>query len=885
MTPHLPAPLRILVADDEEPVLEIYRKVLAPSRPAAGSEMDLLAQALFGQTEVLRAVDFEPLFCRQAEQAVAAVQDAVAANHPFAVAFLDVRMPPGPDGIWAARKIRDLDPDVEIVIVTAFSDYQPDDIAARVPPAHKLLYLQKPVYPQELAQFARALSAKWQTEIQLRQVGQDLEQRVARRTGQLAAAKAAVEQELNQRRQLTAQLEESQARYRDLFENAHDMIQSVDPEGRFVFVNPSWKATLGYAEKDLNNLRLFDIIAPESMAHCRPLFAEIMQGRSVDGIEAVFLTKNGRAISVEGNVVPRLMDGKAVATHGFFRDVTVRKQTAMQLQRNYHIQQAVKGLLELSLDPMPLETLLTRTLDLIATIPQFVFEGRGVIFLVKDQSLVLTAQKGLPEPISARCTRVSFGQCICGQAAQTQQLVFSDSTDVRHSIHDPNMPPHSHYAVPIVDNGATLGVISLYLEQGHLRDPAEEAFLQAIANTLAGIIMRRRAEQDKANAEAQLRQAQKMEALGVLAGGIAHDFNNILAGIVGYAELSLLDCRDNRNPAGHLDQILKASQRATELVRQILAFSRRSDQGRQPIQLSVVVKEALRLLKGSIPPSIQIHARIDAVQGVVLADPGQIHQVMMNLATNAYHAMEPAGGDLTVRLYEDDRPERLATGDRSEPGTYLCLEISDTGCGIDPAIRERIFEPYFTTKEKGRGTGLGLATVHGIVQAHAGQIEVASQPGQGTTFRLFFPRLSSQAVTEACPQDCAVAGQGGETILVVDDEADLTEMIEQMLRPAGYSVWKQSSATAALEMFGQQPQRFDAAILDMVMPRLSGLDLAVALRQTRPHLPIVFCTGHVEHRFVDQANAMAGTTVLTKPVRIAELTGALRRLLDQRRDG
>jgi len=703
------APLRILVADDEGPVLDIYRKVLAPEAPDPDREMALLADALFGGVQTCPSEGYDPVFCGQAEAAVAAVQTAVAEKRPFAVAFLDVRMPPGPDGIWAARKIRDLDPDVEIVIVTAFSDYQPDDIAARVPPAHKLLYLQKPVYPQELAQFARALGAKWQTENQLRQLGLELEQRIAQRTSQLVAAKAKIEQELARRRQLINRLKESEARYRDLFENAHDLIQSVDAEGRFVFVNPAWTATLGYDEKELKHVTLFDIITPEAMDHCRSFFARIMQGQAVAGIEAVFATKKGQSVVVEGNVVPRVLDGKVVATHGFFRDITARRQ-----------------------------------------------------------------------------------------------------------------------------------------------------------------------------AEVQLRQAQKMEALGMLAGGIAHDFNNILAGIQGYTELSLMALENEENPTGHLNQVLAASQRAAELVQQILAFSRRSEEGRKPIRLSLVVKEALRLLKGSIPPSIRIDQDIEAVNGVIMADPGQVHQVVMNLATNAYHAMERQGGVLTVRLYEQRAAQRLT--DDPDPGPFLCLEVTDTGCGIDPAIRDRIFEPYFTTKEKGRGTGLGLAMVHGIVTAHGGTVAVQSRPGQGTCFRVYLPKLPAVAV-EPIETTCVADCRGNETLLVVDDEEALTLLIRQLLEPLGYTVVADTDGQKALDVFRLGPERFGAAILDMVMPGISGLELARRLRQARADLPIVFCTGYVEHGLLDQAKAMPSATVQTKPVRGHALSQTLRHLLDRCQGG
>ena len=383
------------------------------------------------------------------------------------------------------------------------------------------------------------------------------------------------------------------------------------------------------------------------------------------------------------------------------------------------------------------------------------------------------------------------------------------------------------------------------------------------------------AEQSKRQLERQLRQAQKMEAIGTLAGGIAHDFNNILSAVSGYTELVLLQLPTDSKIHGQLTNVKKAAERATDLVRQILTFSRQSEQEKMPVQISSVVKEALKLLRASLPATIEIRQAIENVTESVLADPTQIHQIVMNLCTNALHAMENNGGILAVRLEkvrhseEDAMPSSL---DRT--GDYLKLTVADDGCGMDTATLERIFDPYFTTKEKNKGTGLGLSLVHGIVENHGGTITVTSTPGKGTTFALYFPILERQADALAALPDRQTGGT--ERLLFIDEEPMLVELGTTMLTNLGYRVVGMRDPIEALALVKEDPAQFDLVITDLTMPKMTGDRLAEKLALLRPDLPVLLCSGYVKH--IGTHPHLAG--YIQKPLTQQELAQAVRGVLD-----
>ncbi len=372
------------------------------------------------------------------------------------------------------------------------------------------------------------------------------------------------------------------------------------------------------------------------------------------------------------------------------------------------------------------------------------------------------------------------------------------------------------------------------------------------------------AEMEKEELEKRLRQSQKMESLGTLAGGIAHDFNNILAIIMGYAELAENE-EDSEKLKEDLSQIKKGGKRAIELVKQILTFSRRTENSKLPLQLSVIVKESLKMLRASIPTTIDIKQNIKS-SGIILADPTQINQVLMNLCINAYHAMRETGGTLSVNLDEIFIHAEDEGFGKLPSGSYLKLEVSDTGCGISAEYKERIFEPYFTTKKTGEGTGLGLAVVHGIVNSHHGSISVYSEIGKGTSFHVYLPLVESKP--SIVSEDLFIESlEGhGEKILVVDDESQITEVVKRHLEISGYEVVTKNDSTEALEEFMANSESYHLIITDMNMPKMNGAELAEKIFAKFPNMPIILCTGHSDLINKEKAEKIGICEFLRKPV-------------------
>jgi PAS domain S-box-containing protein len=379
--------------------------------------------------------------------------------------------------------------------------------------------------------------------------------------------------------------------------------------------------------------------------------------------------------------------------------------------------------------------------------------------------------------------------------------------------------------------------------------------------------------------EQQVRQSQKLEAIGTLAGGIAHDFNNILTAIIGYTDLALRKMSKNDAVAIDLEHVQEASSRAKELVRRILTFCRQGEQVLRPVQVSNIVEEVLKLLRSTMPATIEIHQHIGTPPhcDMVLADPTQIHQVLMNLGTNAAHAMRTGGGVLSVSLSDiavDD--SLIALYPDLTPGSFLRLEVSDTGHGMEPAVKERIFDPYFTTKGVGEGTGMGLAVVQGIIKNHGGVIGVYSEPGHGTVFHIFLPKFAGE-VNHLGTVDVLPSG-GGERILFVDDETMLTELGQILLESLGYTVTVTTDSREALSLFRSTPHAFDLVITDMTMPRLTGNELARELLAIRPNIPIILCSGFSELINEKQAKEIGIKEFVMKPYSLKSLDHTIRKI-------
>lgn len=404
----------------------------------------------------------------------------------------------------------------------------------------------------------------------------------------------------------------------------------------------------------------------------------------------------------------------------------------------------------------------------------------------------------------------------------------------------------------------------------------KEERIHAIQCAGRDISDRKKAEEERRLLEQQVYQAQKMEAIGLLAGGIAHDFNNILAAMIGFTEMTMGKLTDP-GLKDNVESILAGCFRARDLVRQILTFSRTNNTEKHPLKMDIIVREALRLMRAALPSTIEILQHIDPASRLIMADATQIHQVIMNLCTNAGYAMGEKGGILNIEIKDTAIPEDNSMN--LKPGIFVSLTISDTGQGIGPEHLEKIFDPFFTTKET--GLGMGLAVVYGIVKDHGGAITVESQPGQGAAFTVYLPGLQGGEETYPLPEAQEIPG-GSESILLVDDEQEILRMQKRLLESLGYTVTAYSDASGALELFKEDPARFDLIITDMIMPGMTGKELAVLAMQLREDLPIILCTGYTELITEEQALSLGITEFLVKPYTTGDIARALRRALDSR---
>jgi len=424
----------------------------------------------------------------------------------------------------------------------------------------------------------------------------------------------------------------------------------------------------------------------------------------------------------------------------------------------------------------------------------------------------------------------------------------------------------------------------------------EQGNILGVQGISRDITDRKRATEEKAKLQYHLQQAQKMESIGSLAGGIAHDLNNILFPISGLSEMLLDDIPPDSPERESIEQIHKSAQRGSELVKQILTFSRQSKPRKLPIRIQPILKEVLKLARAAIPMNIEISSHINTDCGLVSADPTQVHQIAMNLITNAYHAVEQSGGTINVELKEtvtgsNTRKFHPAFGEKDESpfhampryllaDRYACITVSDTGTGIDQTLIDKIFDPYFTTKEQGKGTGLGLSVVHGIVKEHGGDIRVNSEVGKGTAFHVYLPLLEDTGDNRAAT---AIRNypKGCESILLVDDEEPIARMVQMILERLGYQITVRMSSPDALADFKANPHNFDLVISDMGMPILTGGQLARELISIKPGIPIILCTGFSDENDEQRAKAMGIKGFIMKPVATGDLATMVRKVLDE----
>lgn len=448
-------------------------------------------------------------------------------------------------------------------------------------------------------------------------------------------------------------------------------------------------------------------------------------------------------------------------------------------------------------------------------------------------------------------------------------------------IHEPSF--YKNLWTTILDKKIWKGLIHNKCKDGNilLHDMVITPILNS-KNQISAFVSIRRDITGKTKLEQQIRQSQKMEAIGTLAGGIAHDFNNILSGILGYSELAQSNINNSEKALNDISNIIKAAERATELVQQILTFSRQAEYKTRPLKIDLDVNEALKLLRSSIPSTIEIKKRLNS-KSLILADPSKIHQVVMNLCTNAYHAMRKTGGILTVSLKDTVLSgSKELKGKKVPPGKYLSLEISDTGHGMNKKTLEKAFDPYYTSKKVGQGTGLGLPIVQAIVDEHDGFLEVYSSPDKGTNFYLYFPIVEKRIETQKIKPQKTSQLKGNETVMLVDDEKSIRDSCEELLKIYGYKVSAFENGLDALTEFQKKPSKYDLIITDLTMPKMTGDKLAIELLKINSNIPVFLCTGHSQNISEEQAELIGIEHLLMKPVQVEDLIKKIREALDKK---
>lgn len=683
-------------------------------------------------------------------------------------------------------------------------------------------------------------------------------QALRQRVTQLETAEAA-------QQQAEAALQERDRRYQSFVENSLGLIYIHDLEGTLVWVNPAAALALGYTPQDLAGRHLRTVLVP-SVCHLCNAYLQRIQQQAVDTGQMRMVAKDGTERVWTYRHVLYEEPGKAPYVIGHAQDITEHIRSEQDLKKAYwELEQRVQ--------------------ERTAALQQEITERKRV-----EEELRASEERyrNLVENASDIVYTHTTNGTFTSFNAAGERLTGYTCQEVLHlNIVDLVAPQHRSMVQEMLANKlfeAPLPIFQLALVTKEGRHVAVEVNAQPILKDgkVTEIQGTARDITARQHLEERLLEAQKMEAIGTLAGGIAHDFNNRLNAILGFTELALLGIAEQRPVERHLRRVLKAGTLAKDLVQQILTFSRQRAPQHAAFPLSRLVDESLRLIRASLPSTIDIHTHIEEESGLVLADPVQLQQILLNLCSNAEYAMRPGGGVLEVGLQAfEASPVFAASHPGLQPGPVMRLSIRDTGHGMSPEILQHIFEPFFTTKGPGDGTGMGLAVIHGIVTNHGGAITVSSTPGVGTTFEVYLPRYveTPRLLPETLPEAARSKGR----VLFVDDEEVLAEMAREMLTHLGYQTTVFTSSPEALEAFTKAPQHYDLVITDQTMPQMTGEMLAAELRQVRPNIPIILCTGYSHVLDEEKALSLGIDAFCMKPVSMPELADTIEQILMTRR--
>ena len=753
-------------------------------------------------------------------------------------------------------------------------------------------------------------------------------------------------------------LMESEERYRNLFENAHDMIQSVDRDGHFIFVNSAWLKIMGYTPDELQKITLFDILHPTCTPHCMEAFQAIMSGKSLHNIDAIFVSKDGRSIDVQGNVAPRFIDGEIAGSQGIFRDITEQKRADEAVRKN---SEKYRSIFE-NIQDIYYETALDGTVLEVSPSIEIVSKGqykrdyfigksmldfyanpkeRDTLLMilqkqgrVSDMEITLKNRDGslIPCSISAmlkydadgKPTKLVGSMRDITERKKAEEERHESEEKYRTLVENVNIGIYRRTsgmrgrflqvnpAMAVIFGYASVDeFMNIFAYEIYQTSEDNDKFMQKIREHgfVKGEEMRFKRKDgtpiwcsvtanihydDKSRSEwidgvveeiterknllNQLIQSQKMEAIGQLAGGISHDFNNILTAIIGYGHMLQIKLTENDTLRTYADHILSLSDRAATLTQSLLAFSRKQVMNPKSVQLNEIIRAAEKFLSRVIGEVIQLQTTLSEKDMIIMADHVQIEQVLMNLAANARDAM-PEGGKLTIVTENTVMdPAFISENGFGKEGEYALISVTDTGTGMDKVTSEKIFEPFFTTKEVGKGTGLGLAMAYGIVKQHGGYITVYSEPGKGTTFRIYLPLIHAKA-EEIRPEVIQPIQKGTETILLAEDEAEVRIFTKKLLEEYGYKVIDAVDGDDAISKFKSHKDKIQLALLDVLMPNRTGREVCDAIRKIVPDIKILFTSGYPAEYITERIQQ--GTELISKPIAPTTLLKKIREVLDK----
>jgi PAS domain S-box-containing protein len=779
---------RILVIDDNRAIHSDFRKILSPSSSAP---LEVLEKALFGPEETsVKPPVFEMDSAYQGQEGLALLEKSLKEGRPYWMAFVDVRMPPGWDGVETITKLWEADPDLQVVICTAYSDYSWGSMTSRLQHRDRLVILKKPFDAMEVLQMAAALTEKWRLLQQSKLKTEQLEMLVADRTKVLCQTNEALKMEVERRERTDVALTETEKRYHLLFNKNPLPMWVFDLDTlTFLAVNDAAVEQYGYSAEEFSTMSLLNLHLPEDIP-------AVLEGLSTDKVRKPTSGLIVKHVKKDGSTIFAEIDSKVVAFFGREAKLALANDiTEHKLAEDRVREQA--ALLDLASDAISVQDLsgkvsywnkgAERLYGWSAA--QALGSEMDTLFPKQDKPALETAEKEL----------LAKGEWIGELHRLTQSgqevTVSSRWTLLRNDRGEPR-------SVLKIDTDIT----------------------------------------EKKKLEAQFLRAQRIEGIGTLATGMAHDLNNILAPILMSAGYLRWDIpQQERDKA--IERIEQSVKRGAEIIQQVLTFGRGIEGERAAVKPADLLAEIAEIIGQTFPKNIKLEVESLPDLGPLTGDRTQIHQVLLNLCVNARDAM-PTGGQLKLRVSTATLTEPLpALPAPAQPGSYIVFEVSDTGCGIAPADRERIFDPFFTTKEVGKGTGLGLSTTLGIVQSHHGVVVVESEPNRGTTFKVFFP-----AAVEAPNQNTLVVEGlpprgNGETILIVDDEPEVIASMRQLLEQHNYHVYSAGNGEEALDLLGHREHRFDVLVTDIVMPAMDGMALIHAIRAAMPGLKIIASSG------------------------------------------